>query len=113
MIVVTRPIGFTANTVSKSGECVRNVSKIGYENEVLARPPAAVRAQLPHDEFMISRGPDTHEKSARRSGSCTGIGFHTAASSRLKIAVFAPMPSASDRIATALNAGARRSWRYA
>ena len=42
-----------------------------------------------------------------RSGSETWLTFHSAASARLKIAVLAPIPSASDTIATAVNAGDR------
>src|SRR5213083_2856686 len=86
---------------------------MGYENDVLARPPVVVRNQFPQDEFISERGPDTHENSPSRSGSGTAIGFQTAASIRLKIALVAPMPSASDRTATAVNPGERRSCRHA
>lgn len=50
---------------------------------------------------------------SRRAGSRTGSMRSITASIRLKIAVFAPMPSASDRTATAAKAGLRRSVRTA
>ncbi len=46
-----------------------------------------------------------------RCGSCTGSGLKSNASSRLKIAVFAPSPSARERMAAKVNAGVRESCR--
>jgi hypothetical protein len=66
---------------------------MGYENDVLVRPPPDVRLQFPEEEFISARGPDTHENRARRSGSWTDIGFLTAPSIWLKIALLAPIPS--------------------
>ncbi len=49
----------------------------------------------------------------RRAGSAKGRGRRRIPSTTLKIAVFAPMPSASVRMATTVNAGARSSVRQA
>src|SRR5438128_11428242 len=49
----------------------------------------------------------------RRSGALTGSGRNSSALTSEKIAVFAPMPSAIDRIATALTMGAVTSDRQA
>ena len=46
-----------------------------------------------------------------RSGCSTGSVLSRRALSKLKIAVFAPMPNASDNTATAVNAGLRSSIR--
>ena len=108
-----RPRGLKANTTSKIAGCSRRASNTGYENDVLARPPVVVRCQFPEDEFMRARGPDTQENSWSRSGSRTISGFQIAASMRVKIAVFAPIPSASETIATAESVGARRNCRTA
>ena len=51
--------------------------------------------------------------STRRLGSTKGSGFSSTALTRLKIAVFAPMPSASVRIAIAVKTGLPRSVRSA
>jgi YD repeat-containing protein len=53
------------------------------------------------------------ECSIKRSGSRNGSGRSRVASTTVKIAVVAPTPRASVRIATALNAGWRRSRRVA
>src|SRR5216117_2915833 len=47
----------------------------------------------------------------RRSGSLTGRSRSSTAFSRVKTAAFAPMPSASERMAADANAGDRRSHR--
>ena len=47
------------------------------------------------------------------AGRLTGRDFSIAASIRLKIAVFAPMPSASDRVATEVSPGLPRRARRA
>src|SRR4030081_1257500 len=48
-----------------------------------------------------------------RSGSLNGNGRSSTALTTLKIAVFAPMPSASVMTATAVNPGFFKSWRKA
>ena len=53
------------------------------------------------------------QSSTSRLGSVNGSGFSSTALTRLKIAVFAPMPSASVRIATPVNPGLPRSVRSA
>jgi hypothetical protein len=45
------------------------------------------------------------------SGSGTGSGFHSAACSSVKMAAFAPMPSASESTAVTVNALLARSAR--
>src|SRR6185503_20262472 len=44
---------------------------------------------------------------ARRDGSCTGTGFSKMTFTMLKMAVLAPMPSASERAAMTVKAGLR------
>ncbi len=112
-MTVTRPSGLYAKTVSKMAVWRVSASKTGYEKDVLTRPPVVVRCQFPDDEFIRARGPDAHENSWSRSGSRTDVGFHSAASMRLKMALLAPMPSASDRMATAVKTGECRSCRTA
>ena len=56
---------------------------------------------------------DRCQRIAMRPASGYGSGRRTSAFAALKIAVFAPMPIASDRIATAVNAGALRAARAA
>jgi hypothetical protein len=53
------------------------------------------------------------ETSTSADGSCTGSGRSSRALMNVKIAVFAPMPSASDSTAAAVKAGAWRSPRSA
>src|ERR687891_301122 len=48
-----------------------------------------------------------------RSGEGKGSGFNNTALTTLKMAVFAPIPSPSVRIATNVNPGDLRSWRKA
>ncbi len=59
----------------------------------------------PSSPFSVSR--------ISRSGSCTGRGRKSVASISEKIAVFAPMPSASERMAAADTSGVARSARTA
>src|SRR5271168_4915847 len=53
----------------------------------------------------------TVNSSKTRDGSSTGSGFRNTASVRVKMAVLAPMPSASDSTATNVNPGLRASVR--
>ena len=50
-----------------------------------------------------------HSTMTSESGSFTGNGFRMAASTRLKIAVFAPRPMASESTTASVNAGVLRS----
>src|SRR5688572_2905603 len=56
---------------------------------------------------------DVSQIVTRRSGSEYGNGRSSVASTRAKIALLAPMPSASVAAATIVKAGALRSWRQA
>ena len=52
-----------------------------------------------------------HSTIRSESGSFTGNGLRIAASTRLKIAVFAPTPMVSESTTAVTNAGVFRSWR--
>ena len=54
-----------------------------------------------------------HISNRSRSGCFTGIGRNSVDSISVKMAVFAPMPRASESTATAVNPGLRRSIRKA
>jgi hypothetical protein len=62
---------------------------------------------------MRASGPETHEKRRNCSGLFTGMLFQRAASINVKIAVLAPIPRASERIATIVNVGDFRIMRKA
>ena len=57
--------------------------------------------------------PSIERSSTSSSGFLTGMARRSTSLTSAKIAVFAPMPSASDRIATAANPGLSRSRRAA
>ncbi len=80
---------------------------------MLVSPPVAVADSLPHIELNGSFGPDTQATWRSSSGAGTGSDFQSTDSMRLNIAEFAPMPSASDSTATAVNVGDWRSRRMA
>ena len=57
------------------------------------------------------RSAGTAESKTSESGFATGRGLHSTASSAVKIAVVAPMPSASESTAVITNPGLRRQVR--
>src|SRR5436190_4052867 len=61
----------------------------------------------------IRFGPESQLKSTNSSAALTGSLFSTTASSKLKMAVLAPMPSASVSTATVVKPGFFSNWRKA
>src|SRR5262245_2313672 len=61
----------------------------------------------------IRFGPESQLKSTSSCGALTGSVFSTTASSKLKMAVLAPIPSASVSTATVVNPGFLSNWRSA
>jgi hypothetical protein len=80
---------------------------------VLLHPLVSVWFQSPQVESITALGPETQARRRNCSGFFTGMGFQSAASIKAKMAVLAPIPSASDRIATIVNTGDCRSMRKA
>src|SRR4030095_9288772 len=68
---------------------------------------------LPSMDLAIPLGPDSQLKRTSSSGARTGSIFSSTSSTRLKRAVFAPMPRASVSTATAVKPGFFSNWRKA
>src|SRR5262245_745308 len=63
--------------------------------------------------LYVPLGPESQRRSTSCSGSFTGSDRSTKSWTRLNKAVFAPMPRASERIATVVKPGDLASWRRA
>ena len=72
----------------------------------IAPEPALPESVTEHDNLVTAR-------TTSRPESGNGSGLSRTAFTNVKIVVLAPMPMASDRMATALNPGLRRSARTA
>ena len=99
--------GAKANTSLSPGCDVCMRSNASSENEVLALRPVAGSIEPLFSPARDIRPPipSTFLKRTRSSGCGTGSDRSSASLTRLKMAVLAPMPSASDRTATAVNPG--------
>jgi hypothetical protein len=113
----TRPYGTHAKRSASVWFAARSSRYIGYDTLVLTSSPSAVSAANPYMlmELAISFGPAQRNRTSESGSLTPGNRLSSNPFAALKSAVFAPMPSASERMTTSVQPFAwnktRTAWR--